>query len=332
LFRVAILHHHVVPFEYQRPEHKPFELMADAASVLALLGSFGFHLVLTGHKHQPYIQKVRFRQAEMLVLGGMTVGGYPVARFGPGLRHIEMERAGNQMIVKVADLPCDWLGDTSGQVQELIETAHQERVDLAPRALRVGYPLGIENAVDSQMYSRPFYKTNVLYDIEVSELSKDSLCFTVVMSYVVVNRSESVQTWRTRYSFSRPELGKVVEAKFNGTDVDFTHPDFKDGRGLSFPSELSPRGGKGEVYVKIQETFPMEGSNYFTSYNPATDLKLILREAGVPGIEFDFEIMYFWDVFPVSRGEYREVRLDGGLLPYQGVRINWRRRNDGDEI
>jgi hypothetical protein len=262
----------------------------------------------------------------MLVVGGMTVGGYPVARFGPGVRHLEMEREGSQMIVRVADLPCDWVGDTSGQVQQLIERAHQERVDVAPRALRVGYPLGIEKAVDTQLYGRPFYKSNVLYDIEVSELPNGALCFTVVMSYSVVNRSDSIKTWRTRYSFNRPELGKVLEAKLNGKDVDLEQPEFKDGRGLAIPSDLSAHGGKLEVYVKVEEEFAVEGSNYYTTYNPATDLKLILRDKLAPQIDFDFEIMYFWDAFPVIRGEHREVRLQDGLLPYQGVRLNWKKK------
>jgi len=80
--KVAVLHHHVVPFDYQRPEYKPFEVLLDSAAVLETLAAFGVQIVLTGHKHQPYVQQVRYSDAEMLIIGGATVGGYPIPRFG----------------------------------------------------------------------------------------------------------------------------------------------------------------------------------------------------------------------------------------------------------
>lgn len=132
--KIALLHHHLVPFAYQMPEYKAFEVTADAAAVLEMLGSCGFQVILTGHKHQPYCQKVQFAETEILVLGGMTVGGYPVQGFAQGIRHLQLDQDTDGITIHISDLPCNWRGDMHGKVRELIRKAHVERLKIAKGA------------------------------------------------------------------------------------------------------------------------------------------------------------------------------------------------------
>jgi hypothetical protein len=93
--RVAILHHHLVTFTGQEIEHKPYELTIDAQQVLEMLATFDFHLVLTGHKHQPYIETRELKRphgddnTRLVIAGAPTVlGGLPDGVGMRGVRRI----------------------------------------------------------------------------------------------------------------------------------------------------------------------------------------------------------------------------------------------------
>ncbi|HWZ46381.1 MAG TPA: metallophosphoesterase [Candidatus Saccharimonadales bacterium] len=99
--KVAILHHHLIPFRGQVTEHKSYSQLLDSSQVLALLTDFDFDLVLTGHKHQPY-QEEYGQDHKIVVIGGPTLGGEPFEF--QGIRHIEIEDRGGRRHFKVADI------------------------------------------------------------------------------------------------------------------------------------------------------------------------------------------------------------------------------------
>jgi 3',5'-cyclic AMP phosphodiesterase CpdA len=324
--KIALIHHHLVPFDYQMPEYKPFEVMADAASTLEALASFDFHLVLTGHKHQPYIQQVRFGQHELLVVGGMTVGGYPVPGFGQGVRLIRLQRDDDNVHIRVADVPCNRAGNT----QALIEGALKEAEKKEPFTLhptfnqRHLFPAKVEKAVEKQLYGRAFYKTDTKFDVKVTAV-EGSLCFDTKFSYTVVNRTSEAREWRVEYKFDR-QCGTVEEARVKGKNYDPEQQEFRMGRGLSIPVNLAPEE-TAEVYLRVKETWPEDGSTLYTSYNPTTDLRVIVR-ANAPKTSFDFEPLYFLDEWDKLRREenYYEIFFDKGVLPFEGLRLNWKKK------
>jgi 3',5'-cyclic AMP phosphodiesterase CpdA len=325
--KIAVFHHHVIPFNYQQPEYKSFELLADSAAVLDTLGSFGFQIILTGHKHQPYVQPVNFRGTDLLVVGGMTIGGYPVHGFGQGVRHLQIERSDDQTSVKIADLPCDWQGDLYTRVRELIDSATPYTLEHVHPIKRVGFPKQIEAAVEAQLYGRHFYKTEVVFNVEISEIENKRLQFITTLTYGVKNRSSGLKTWETEYEYDLT-TGKVLEARFNEVPIDPGEREFRTGRGIKFPAALN-ENELGRAHLKVQELFPSQGSVRYTSYYPATDLKVILR-TDATNFEFDHQVHYFWDDWPVTKKDYgttkasTEVYFDHGLLPYQGLQLNWR--------
>lgn len=322
--KIALLHHHLAPFDYQLPEYKPFEVMADASSVIDTLAAHGFQTMLTGHKHQRYVQRLQSQGREVLVLGGMTVGGYAVTGFIPSIRHLDFEQTDGVLKIRIADLPCNFDGDIHSRVRELVNEAPEEAVCLGLPRKRSLFPSRIESAAEDQLYGRSFYKTDVIFDVEVTEAeAPNSLYFESRMSYSVVNRTSVDQEWHTDYNFDR-DSGSVLKAEFNGEPYDPEQRDFQAGRGISIRRVLAPRE-EGKAFIHVKERWPDRGSTFYTSYHPATDLKLVLRSQ-VPGLEFDFEVLYFRNARTIRKEQYWEVHLDRGLLPYQGVRLNWRRK------
>lgn len=324
--KVALLHHHLAPFDYQLPEYKAFEVMADASSVLGMLSDYGFQTILTGHKHQTYVQRLQSQGTEVLVLGGMTVGGYAVAGSNPSLRHLDLEQSDGILKVRIADLPCNFEGNIYEYTRRLIESAREETIHLGSSAKRTLFPFPnkIESAAEDQLYGRNFYKVDVVFEVEVSEAEgSDSLIFDSRLSYGVVNRTSSDQEWRTEYNFDR-EHGSIVEVTFNGEPYDPEQRDFQVGRGLSIRHTLAPHE-QGNAFIHAKERWPGRGSTFFTSYNPATSLSVLLR-SHTQAVEFDFEVLYFRTPRTVRQKQYWEVHLDGGLLPYQGVRVSWKRK------
>jgi hypothetical protein len=323
--KVALLHHHLVPFDYQMPEYKAFELTVDSSSVLSLLGSFGFQVVLTGHKHQAYIQRAQSEQTELLVVGGATVGGYTVPGYGQAVRHLQIEKSDGVVQVRVADLPCVWRGDLLKEVRSAIDSASPHLLYEGPTRRRAVLPRAIESALDQQLYDRGFYKSAVLFDVSIEE-SEAGLVFITELSYEVTNRTDEEKEWRLEYKFDQTR-GTIDEARFDTQEFDPKQLDFLAGRGISIGVPLKPRTG-GKALIRARELWPAEGSTLYTSYHPTTDLKLILWQSKAPNTAIDFDLLYFGHAWPTKKNESIEVHLDGGLLPFQGVRMAWKKRKE----
>jgi 3',5'-cyclic AMP phosphodiesterase CpdA len=100
--RVAVLHHPLMPFPGQVTELKMFESMLDASRVLDFLAEHRFHLVLSGHKHQEYVQPRRTLDGpEFLIVGGPTVAGGCPQDSPRGYQVIEAVRNGGKLQVQV---------------------------------------------------------------------------------------------------------------------------------------------------------------------------------------------------------------------------------------
>jgi len=102
--KVAIVHHHLVHYPDQQPEHKGYEFMVDSSQVLQLLSRFDFDIALTGHKHFPYEMKYPFREKEIFIVGGPTVGGFSADASYRGFRLISFEADQFRRKLSIKDL------------------------------------------------------------------------------------------------------------------------------------------------------------------------------------------------------------------------------------
>lgn len=127
--RIALLHHHVIHFPGQITEHKGYELLEDSADVLSMLAAFDFDLILTGHKHQPYIERHFSREKEILIVGGPTIGGYAAGSSFRGLRLIEVADRDEIRSFRITDLPND-VGKGSVRSEVEVRARKTERIDI----------------------------------------------------------------------------------------------------------------------------------------------------------------------------------------------------------
>jgi 3',5'-cyclic AMP phosphodiesterase CpdA len=317
--KVAILHHHLLPFPRQVTEHKPFELLADASKVLALLTDFDFDLVLTGHKHQRYLLPFRDAGKRLLIVGGPTIGGYPTEP--PGFRHIHVRKTGLDTEFAVADLPLDMSNDLKKDIDERFQTA--KRVVFSEESkptIKPLYPQVIEDAIHNQLYARPFYKTNVQFVVQIEEVGEDRITLCTVLSYQVTNRTEQTAEWRIKYDFTRAD-GEVLELKVNDKPLTRGHLTQVD-----IPYRLLTNETI-RVYCKVREAYSVQDDEFYTSYNPASDLRVVL-EGTADGLAFEMEKIADGDAVKFTvNGAPSEVHISNGLLPYQGVKVSWSRRS-----
>jgi hypothetical protein len=199
--KIAILHHHLVPFPRQVTEHKPFELLADTSKVLALLADFNFDLVLTGHKHQRYEFSYESAGKHMLIMGGSR--RLP-QRASTGLPPYPVQRNGSDTQFQIADLSIDMGSDYEKEVKLALENAKPYIFSDQPaRSVRVEFPPLIEKAIFEQIYSRPFYKTDVLFRVACDEVGPNYLKLVTELSYAVTNRTSATAAWPIPYDFTR---------------------------------------------------------------------------------------------------------------------------------
>lgn len=89
-FRIALLHHHLVPFPEQQVDHSTYDPVLDASFVLNILDEYGFHLVLTGHKHQPYFLDQTTNGKQLAIIGSPTICGEAPKGSGYGFSWLEI--------------------------------------------------------------------------------------------------------------------------------------------------------------------------------------------------------------------------------------------------
>jgi hypothetical protein len=96
-------------------------------------------------------------------------------------------------------------------------------------------------------------------------------------------------------------------------------------RGNSASQMVAPNG-RLKVFYHARVRYNREDSELFTTYDPATDLCLRVKNA-FRQISLDFELHYDPQhnrINPISEGDMIVCRLTEGLLPYQGVRLLWK--------
>ena len=124
--KIAVLHHHVVPFVEE--EVKKFELMLNAGSFKKDLVAKDFQLILHGHKHYPDILEDTAigGNGRLYVISGNTIGGGQASGIYPGFNLIEWKPNLSSINIKSIKLkdedPVDIIEKTSGMEITLKET------------------------------------------------------------------------------------------------------------------------------------------------------------------------------------------------------------------
>lgn len=188
------------------------------------------------------------------------------------------------------------------------------------KMLGLTYPRPIEDAVAEQLFSLEFYKEKVQFVVHIQAVENEWIDVVTEMSYDVVNRTDSQKRWELKYSFDRA-TGKLLSAQWDKEPLDVEDPHYLSALGFEVQRTMRP-GQKSSAYVRVQERFRLREPGIYTSYHPATDLK-VLVDNSVDKLKFYFDVLHFSDPPVVTAGKERSIHLKSGLLPFQGVIVKW---------
>lgn len=205
---------------------------------------------------------------------------------------------------------------TSASVAWLVTSANKQNAVLGRY-----YPGIIERAITDQLYGLDFYKEAVRFDIEVSALDNDWATLITELSYKVTNRTDSSKIWSMDYAFNRKFGGKVLDAKFDNESIQIDDPNYLTELGIKVPRPVEA-GHTSRIYFKVEERFRSRDSELYTSYHPATDLKVTVKNK-FPDLRIYFTVLHFST--PKEEASPKSIYLSSGILPFQGVRMNWRK-------
>jgi hypothetical protein len=187
------------------------------------------------------------------------------------------------------------------------------------------YPAVIDTAITKQLSSMDFYKEKIRFDIHVKKLEGEEITFETEYSYTVVNRADGNRFWDMSYNFDR-QTGKVLQAEWDKHSIDLQDPRFESGVGIKIPRDMKA-SQRSTVYFKIQQRFRLRDSETYTSYHPATDLTVTVQN-GIDGVRFNFDALHLSqpevEVDKKNKNN-KSLSLDSGLLPFQGIILNWTR-------
>lgn len=186
------------------------------------------------------------------------------------------------------------------------------------------YPTPLNDAIDNQLIKVQFYRSNILYDIVFIDIDDKFVTLETRMSYDVTNRGSSNQEFSVVLRTDDPNA-KVIDFSFNGEKLFVDDPSYRRPHGFEVRRSI-PGGETVSVYFHDKSKYRLSDSELYTTYDPATDLTLQVRIPEKIEIVPSFEVHYkrsIKNVDPKREGNYIVVHMLDGLLPYQGVRMNW---------
>lgn len=221
----------------------------------------------------------------------------------------------------------DWIDSHPGLPDnQFLDQAKRDEYEFPSFNSKI-YPSPIQKAIKDQLYSLNFFKERVVFEVCVAEVQNGEAEFITELSYLVTNRTKERHDWRMEFLFKyRDGSGRPLEVKYKNRPIYLNMMDVQSSRGVSIHRTMES-GETAPVYIKMQERFRIPDYELYTSYHPATDLKVIVRNP-FEGLAFNFEPFYFTSVSPDRYDDRSEIYFDQGILPHQGLRLSWRGDND----
>jgi hypothetical protein len=182
------------------------------------------------------------------------------------------------------------------------------------------YPDIIEEAVTNQLRSSSFYKRKVVFKIALQGSNEHSINFETTYSYEVVNRFEERNIWIAEYELN-DATGEVIQVTIDGVPEDIHK--FAGSRLVRIPVSID--GNKARtVMIRVRDRFRTIDSDFYTSYHPATDLRVEFTNMKDSKLNIEFDTLHVSKHAPSTTGDTSFVQISDGILPFEGVRLRWR--------
>lgn len=185
------------------------------------------------------------------------------------------------------------------------------------------YPKKIVSAID-KLYSISFYKKNTIYELTVQEVNNDTIKINTVLKYEIINRTLETQKWIMQYKY-KEGTGNILSAKFNDENLFIYSRDYMVGRGIEIPININSKDS-GKIYYEAEEFFKFNQSELYTTYFPSDVLTIIVNNPLEKEVLLDIEGLCSTPYSIIKKDSATIVKIEEGVLQYQGVRINFLKR------
>jgi hypothetical protein len=187
------------------------------------------------------------------------------------------------------------------------------------------YPPNIRASIRSDVVDLAFYRKDQVYRLRVLNVTGDRLVMEMDLSYVLVNRTKTARELAPGVApglrVIRPRLVQI-----GGRDVDLSDPEILTDRGMRV-ARVFPPESETEIRFLVEVDYDVRDNDLFTSWLPATSLTVRLANE-FSEIQFFFEQLMARRVDPEVDGSDLVYRVNDGVLPFQGFRMTWMRREE----
>ncbi len=184
------------------------------------------------------------------------------------------------------------------------------------------FPKKIEDSICNQLIKTPFFKSGIVYEITFKKIDGDFLVVNSKLKYLVKNRTNDHHKWISFYRTDDPDF-TMNSVKVNKQEI-YTDQKYFVEHGFQYERYLK---NKEEIEMEFDADikYPIIGSEMYTTYDVATDQKVIINNP-FSDLKLSFEVLYdrySKSIEPIRKKDLIEIEFNKGLLPYQGVRVNW---------
>jgi len=183
------------------------------------------------------------------------------------------------------------------------------------------FPPAINQAIEEQLVRALFYKTRVENIVQFSEVTDDSVVLDTKLRYEVVNRSEERRDWIAGFTTYNKET-EITKVVVDNEEI-YVPPQVTTLEGYSTTCSVEA-GAAAKIELHARVRYGISDFELYTTYHPATDLSLLVSNPP-ENIDIRFEWLYGGRRGnPVHIDNDIQVRLEGGVLNHQGIKMIWR--------
>ncbi|HXZ00856.1 MAG TPA: hypothetical protein VEI03_12710 [Stellaceae bacterium] len=192
-------------------------------------------------------------------------------------------------------------------------------------AIPADQPPLVGQALRQFIFKNPFYYESMEYDVELIPADANTVQKVFSVKLVVRNRTSENRNFISRYH-TPPGTFELLSAKVDGKLKDPNDRRIYSKDGVLLNDEVPARGSI-TIEVKMSEQIPREGNDIFTAYDCfAEQFRFSVTNHAEADLVAWIEPLHGQGTSAVREGKTASWSSNIAVLPYQGVRLHWIRR------
>ncbi len=196
-------------------------------------------------------------------------------------------------------------------------------IEKAPTSL---LPQTVRQSIFKHAAGLPLYYRNFTYDIELTHAGRE-VEYVMKVAFELTNVSDHPETVLNRYP-TPSRAFRLESATVNGQEVDRQNPSLYGGDAIVLKYQIPP--GNSVIFdVCLAKTFAEREDDFFTAYfYPAETFQFRATNRSPDSLIAWIEMLHSQNAMAARNGNVIEWTAEDPILPYQGIRLLWRPKNE----